>query len=220
VVDAPDDAETFTVERVAAACRSLPEPGWTRIMPAHPAPRHAATLIPVIDVGSHAAVVVTKRARALDHGGDWVFPGGRVDDDDASHRDAARREAAEELGVDPTCIDVIGQLSTYGPIVSGYLIEVYVGLVDQPVTITPPPGEVADVAVVRLDDLLHGDGFRRAHGQVDRLRGNAEAEILGFRPDLSNLRHYRIRDGEYLWGLQADIVHELLRHLTGGTHDF
>jgi 8-oxo-dGTP pyrophosphatase MutT (NUDIX family) len=219
-VTAPGGSDTITVADVVQACRSLPEPAWRRIVPDHPRPRHAATLVPVVDVDGHAAVVVTKRAGTLDHGGDWVFPGGRVDDDDASHRDAARREAAEELGVDERHIEVVGQLTTYGPIVSGYVIEVYVGVLDPNATLAPPADEVAEVAVVRVADLLHTDAHRRGAANIEGRVRSAEAAILGFTPDLSDLRHYRVRDDQHLWGLQADIIFELLRHLTGGTHDF
>ncbi|MGD9705135.1 MAG: CoA pyrophosphatase [Acidimicrobiia bacterium] len=220
VVTAPGSSDTITVADVVDACASLPEPVWRRIVPDHPRPRRAATLVPIVDIDGHAAVVVTKRAGSLDHGGDWVFPGGQVDDDDASHRDAARREAAEELGVDEHHIEVVGQLTTYGPIVSGYVIEVYVGLLDPTARLAPPPGEVAEVAVVRIAHLLDADTHRRAPANIERRARLAEAELLGFTPDLSDLRHYRVRDDEHLWGLQADIIFELLRHLTGGTHDF
>jgi 8-oxo-dGTP pyrophosphatase MutT (NUDIX family) len=209
---------TITIDRVVAACGSLPEPAWHRILD-HPEPRMAATLIPVVDVGGRAAVVVTKRAGDLDHGGDWVFPGGRVDDADASHRDAARREAAEELGVEPAHIDVIGQLATRGPIISGYVIESYVGVLDTNAVLAPHAGEVADVAVVPIDDLLAPDGHRRGPALVPRITPE-QAEHIAVHADLGNLRQYKVGEGEYLWGLQADILHELLSHVTDGGHDF
>jgi 8-oxo-dGTP pyrophosphatase MutT (NUDIX family) len=209
---------TITIDQVVTACRSLPEPAWHRILD-HPEPRMAATLIPVVDVDGRAAVVVTKRAGDLDHGDDWVFPGGRVDEGDASHRDAARREAAEELGVDPACIDVVGQLATRGPIISGYVIESYVGVLDATAVLAPHAAEVADVAIVPLADLLAPGGHRRGPALAQRITPE-QAEHIAPHADLRNLRRYRVGDGEYLWGLQADILHELLAHVTEGRHDF
>jgi 8-oxo-dGTP pyrophosphatase MutT (NUDIX family) len=214
------DEAVITVAGVVDACRSLPPPEWHRIISNHPEPRRAATLVPIADVDGQAAVIITLRAGALDHGGDWVFPGGRVDDTDGSHREAARREASEELGLELERIEVVGQLGTRGPIVSGFVIETYVGVVSGALVLAPDPREVADVVVVTLADLLldgmHHRGPMRAHRHTDR----PEFERLEFDPLFNDLRHYRVRDEEYLWGLQADILHELLHHVTGGQHHF
>jgi 8-oxo-dGTP pyrophosphatase MutT (NUDIX family) len=208
----------LSVDAVVAACRSLPDPAWRRIFD-HPEPRMAATLLPVTDVGGQATIVFTKRAGDLDHGGDWVFPGGGVDAADASHAEAARREAAEELGVAIERLEVVGQLATHGPIVTGHVIESYVGVLAAGSTLCPDAGEVSDVALVPIADLLQPDAYWRAPALVVRhipdelRRGDAPA-------DLSRLRYYRVAHGEYLWGLQADILHELLTHVTRGSHNF
>ena len=146
-----------------------------------------------------------------------MFPGGRVDDTDGSHREAAP-QASEELGIELERIEVVGQLGTRGPIVSGFVIETYVGVVSAPLVLAPDPREVADTVVVTLTDLLldgmHHRGPMPTHRHIDR----PELERLDFAPQLTDLRHYRVRDGEYVWGLQADILHELLHHVTGGQH--
>lgn len=205
---------------VINACRSLPEPAWHRVLDHHPTPRRAATLVPLTEAEGEAALIITKRARDMEHGGDWVFPGGSLDDDDASHGDAARRETAEELGLDPATIDIIGQLATRGPIVTGFVIEAYVGVLGQHLELRPDAGEVAEVAVVQIRKLLADEAFHRGPPRTVRMIDADVLDRFPRPPDLSELRHYRIRDGEYLWGLQADILHELLRHITDGRHDF
>jgi hypothetical protein len=72
---------------------------------------------------------------------------------------------------------------------------------------------------VPLADLLAPAGHRRAPALVQRLTP-AQADHLSSSSDLGNLRHYRVGADEYLWGLQADILHELLAHVTEGAHDF
>jgi 8-oxo-dGTP pyrophosphatase MutT (NUDIX family) len=74
-------------------------------------PHPAATLILIRDGTRGAEILLVRRAAALSfHGGAWVFPGGRIEDEDrlaagvsADVRDAARhaavREAQEEAGV-------------------------------------------------------------------------------------------------------------------------
>ena len=74
-------------------------------------PHPAATLILIRDGARGAEILLVRRAAGLSfHGGGWVFPGGRIEDDDRSAvddpsdiREAARlaavREAREEAGV-------------------------------------------------------------------------------------------------------------------------
>jgi 8-oxo-dGTP pyrophosphatase MutT (NUDIX family) len=205
---------SLTVGQIVASCRSLPVPGWVSIMPEHPLQRAAAVLLPIVDLNGSAAIVVTKHASTLEHGGDWVFPGGTVDDGDASHCEAARREAAEELGIDVETIEVIGQLGTYGPIITGHLIETYVGVVDSSVAFSPDQAEVAEVATIPLVEL--GSAGRSHVGPMPEHRRLAARHLS---IDTSTqLRFYEVAPGEYLWGLQADLLHELLAHITNGAH--
>jgi 8-oxo-dGTP pyrophosphatase MutT (NUDIX family) len=74
-----------------------------------PAPIPGATVVPLRDGAGGLEVLMVERAAALDYGGMWAFPGGRVDpgDSDPLHpgdplgdaRRAAVREAAEEVGL-------------------------------------------------------------------------------------------------------------------------
>jgi 8-oxo-dGTP pyrophosphatase MutT (NUDIX family) len=76
--------------------------------------RPAAVLIPVVD-HPEPTVLLTKRSAHLnDHAGQISFPGGKIDPTDASPRDAALREAWEEVGLDQNFIDPIGYLDVYG----------------------------------------------------------------------------------------------------------
>ena len=53
--------------------------------------RDAAVLIPVVDHGAEASVILTKRAETLtDHSGQVAFPGGRIDPTDVSPEQAAQ----------------------------------------------------------------------------------------------------------------------------------
>ncbi|MBV9983250.1 CoA pyrophosphatase [Bradyrhizobium sp.] len=76
--------------------------------------RAAAVLIPVV-AHPEPTVLLTLRASHLsDHAGQIAFPGGKIDPADASPRDAALREAWEEVGLDRNFIDPIGYLDVYG----------------------------------------------------------------------------------------------------------
>ena len=68
--------------------------------------RQAAVLIPVIDTGTEARVVLTHRTDHLpSHAGQVAFPGGKMERTDASPAHAALREAHEEIGLDPVETD-------------------------------------------------------------------------------------------------------------------
>lgn len=76
--------------------------------------RPAAVLIPVVD-HEEPTVLLTQRSPNLsEHAGQIAFPGGKIDATDASPRDAALREAWEEVGLDRSFIDPIGYLGVYG----------------------------------------------------------------------------------------------------------
>ena len=76
--------------------------------------RDAAVLIPVVDHGDEATVILTKRAEKLaSHSGQVAFPGGRIDPTDASPEAAALREAEEEIGLDPDHVEIVGRMPDY-----------------------------------------------------------------------------------------------------------
>ena len=208
-----------TFNHVIAACRTLPEPGFHRIFPDHPRTKAAATLIPIVDLDGRAAVVLTQRAGTLDHGGDWVFPGGRLNGDEL-HVDAARRETAEELGIELEHIDVIGQISTWGPIVTGYVIETFIGVIASGTEFAPDQSEVVDVTVIPIAELLRPERSMRAPHHTGVMRHSEKFAELGHQPVIGDLRHYIVRGEEYLWGMQADMLHEFLTHVTAGAHNF
>ena len=74
--------------------------------------RPAATLVLLYpDAGGAASVVLTVRQASLKkHGGQVSLPGGSLDGDETPEA-AARREAWEEVGVDPDAPDVLGRLT-------------------------------------------------------------------------------------------------------------
>jgi 8-oxo-dGTP pyrophosphatase MutT (NUDIX family) len=175
----------------------------------------------VVDLDGQPALVLTRRASSLSHGGDWVFPGGAVDTAIESHEQAAVREAAEELGIEPGRIRVVGQLSRHGPIISGHLIETFVGVVDgtlgRDLVFAPDPDEVAEIEIVPIRELADPSRRRRAPlndaGRLERIGSNDFA----FEPDVADLLYYEIRPGHDLWGLQANMLEELLTHLAAHT---
>ncbi|MBB5048356.1 8-oxo-dGTP pyrophosphatase MutT (NUDIX family) [Rhodopseudomonas rhenobacensis] len=75
--------------------------------------RPAAVLIAVVDHAEPTVLLTMRAAHLTDHAGQIAFPGGKIDAIDASPRDAALREAWEEIGLDRGYVDPIGYLDLY-----------------------------------------------------------------------------------------------------------
>ena len=76
--------------------------------------RPAAVLIPIVDHPEPTVLLTQRSPHLADHAGQIAFPGGKIDATDASPRDAALREAEEEVGLDRGFVDSLGYLGVYG----------------------------------------------------------------------------------------------------------
>jgi 8-oxo-dGTP pyrophosphatase MutT (NUDIX family) len=76
--------------------------------------RPAAVLIPIVDHPEPTVLLTQRSPHLADHAGQIAFPGGKIDATDASPRDAALREAEEEVGLDRRFVDPLGYLGVYG----------------------------------------------------------------------------------------------------------
>ena len=116
--------------------------------------RPAAVLIPVVD-HKEPTVLLTQRSPNLsEHAGQIAFPGGKIDATDKSPRDAALREAWEEVGLDHSFIDPIGYLGVYGT-GFGFRILPTVARVKPGFALTINHSEVVDAFEVPLAFLMN-----------------------------------------------------------------
>jgi len=162
--------------------------------------RPAAVLIPVVARDDAPTVLFTQRTAHLqDHAGQISFPGGRVEPGDRSPRDTALREAAEEIGLSPERVDVLGHLSDYTT-VTGYRVTPVVGLVNPPLGLRMDEDEVAEVFEVPLAFLLDPANHQRncvIHEGRERY-------------------YYAVPYGHrYIWGATAGMLMNLYAYLTG-----
>lgn len=154
-------------------------------------PTPAAVLVPLVNRPHGLQVLLTQRSADLpDHPGQISFPGGRVEPDDPSLAAAALREAAEEVGLPETQVDVLGQLAEYET-VTGFRVTPVVGWVEPPFTLVPDPVEVADVFEVPLDFLLDPANQQRHFRMLGARRRDYWAIPFGER---------------YIWGATAAML--------------
>ena len=123
-------------------------------------PVPAAVLVPVI-LGPRPSILLTKRTSHLKkHAGQVSFPGGRIDPEDAHPEAAALREAEEEIGLDPSRVELIGRMADYVT-GTGYRITPVLGLLPPGLTWRPSPHEVEFVFELPISVVLDPDAPRR-----------------------------------------------------------
>lgn len=141
----------------------------TQVLAAHPPQRvtiedarAAAVLVPVLAQPEPSLILTVRTDTLPSHKGQISFPGGSLDDDDPSARFASLREAEEEIGLDPSAVEIIGELDTTPTFVSGYVISPFVGWLDERPELSPNPAEVAEVLEVPIASLT--DSIRAEPG--------------------------------------------------------
>jgi 8-oxo-dGTP pyrophosphatase MutT (NUDIX family) len=178
--------------------------GDHRFNPGHPrltqlkALRDAAVLIPVVDHGRDATVLLTKRAEKLrSHSGQVAFPGGTIDPTDATPEAAALRETFEEIGLGQDRIEIIGRMPDYVA-GSGYRIAPVLAIVEPGFTLSLNSDEVDAAFEVPLSFLMDPANHTR-----DSRMWN----------DLEWFFYDMPYGGQRIWGVTAGIIRTLYERL-------
>jgi 8-oxo-dGTP pyrophosphatase MutT (NUDIX family) len=159
--------------------------------------RLAAVLVPLFrrDEALHALFI--RRPETLrDHPGQVAFPGGTLHEGE-SDRDAALREAEEEVGLARDLVTPLGALHDVDTS-TGFVLTPWVACIPTDLRLAPNPGEVARLFEAPLAELarvreLRTWSFRRPDGQAREWTGPAFPW-----------------DGELIWGATARVVDDLL----------
>ena len=214
----PDSPSLYQIETRIRAALQAPLPGGSAHLGLAPRPRRgwrpdhvpdgarpAAGLVLLYLRGDAPHLLLTVRSGALPrHGGQVSLPGGRVEPAE-SIPDAALREAAEEVGVEPERVRVLGRLSPLYVVVSDFVLHPVVGVAGAHPAFRQRPAEVGRVLEVPLAALVG------ARGQPRR----------GFicRPGMLVRAPYFALCGERVWGATAMILAELLTVLGAAPPD-
>ena len=120
----------------------------------------SAVLLPLLEVNEKAALLFCKRSAYLKHHPSQIcFPGGKVEQFDASLTATAIREPNEELGICPSQIDSIGQLPWHNTL-TGFSISPIVATLKSHATWHTDSEEVEHVFTLPLDQLFNADNWR------------------------------------------------------------
>ncbi|DBB13087.1 TPA: hypothetical protein ACH3X3_005816 [Trebouxia sp. C0006] len=171
------------------------------------APKAAAVLVPLFeDNDGVVRVLLTQRSANLSsHKGEVCLPGGKRDPEDADDVQCALREAQEELGLEPSSVQVIAQLP---PFISKHKLSVtpVIGKIKTMKALTPNPSEVNAVFDMPLAAFLEDVP---SHTSKD-------AEWQGIQYRL----HYFEYNNFLVWGLTAAILIQVAQDAFGRSTDF
>ena len=159
--------------------------------------REAAVLILIFEQDGEPCFLLTLRTDEVEtHKGQISFPGGMRDGSEPLVA-TALRETFEEVGIEESRIEVLGQFHEYLSH-TGYCVTPFVGFLSTPFTTVPQPREVAEVLHVTLRVFLDAGRLRVER----RLRMGKTMEVYFY----SYERHQ-------IWGLTAGMIKDFLEQV-------
>jgi len=116
--------------------------------------KHAAVLVAIY--GNDAKIIMTQKPNTMQqHAGEISFPGGKLAQDDEDLLNTAIRETKEEISLEVTRNQIVGQLRPVQTRNSGFTIIPFVAIL-QDIPDLEPNSEVAEILYIPLLPLLRG----------------------------------------------------------------
>ncbi|MBU87626.1 MAG: hypothetical protein CL722_01305 [Chloroflexi bacterium] len=140
-------------------------------------------------------LLLIKRSRNLrNHPGEWAFPGGKVDQEDKNYSETALREIREEVGLNPSIIDLLGRLETVKT-TSGYYVVPFVGVLDNEYSLRINGNEVDDYMLLPFNVLISSETCRQ----------------INYKNQMKQLAY--VVDDRVIWGATARIISNVNYHM-------
>lgn len=158
-------------------------------------------------------VLLTRRSGRLNaHAGEVSFVGGKKDDDETPVQ-TALREACEEVGLNPTSVEMIGKLPMQLS-KSNLLVQPFVAVISPNIAkaLVPNPDEIARLFWVELEYFLNHlpVNYRFVIDQQHKTHSQAFAT----QHHITAIRHLDtpawVVDNEVIWGMTGRILANLL----------
>jgi 8-oxo-dGTP pyrophosphatase MutT (NUDIX family) len=161
-----------------------------------PGRRLAAVLVPLYRHNGDYGVIFTKRSQTVyHHRGQIAFPGGGYEAQDVSLQYTALRESAEEIGLQPEHVRVLGQLDDLLTSNSNYLVRPFVGVIPYPYPFVIDARETASIVEVPLAFL------RQRNPPSEEFRDYEGRQVQSFFFDYEE---------HLIWGATAKIVKQFV----------
>lgn len=153
----------------------------------------SAVLILLYEDNDNICFTLTERTLTVEHHrGQISLPGGARELDEKLSFTAIR-ETQEEIGINAEDVEVIGPLSPLFVPVTGFIINPFIGLINEDFDTHPAPDEVENVFSVSLDELVD-----------DSNELQERRNLRGYDVDIP----YFLLSGQNVWGATAMILSE------------
>lgn len=171
------------------------------ITPPHDCKRNAVMVLLYRDeqTGAYRLILTERSSKMPSHAGEVSCPGGRMQPGETTF-EAALRETEEEVGLRPSRLHWLGELSSLYIPVTNNLIYPHISFVEQPGKLIPDPREVSRIFTPELISLTKPE--------------NLVHEIWTF-GDIPMTVPYWTVTPTPLWGATAMILSELLDIVAG-----
>jgi 8-oxo-dGTP pyrophosphatase MutT (NUDIX family) len=155
----------------------------------------SAVLVPIYYKEGQCHILFTRRTdNVKEHKGQISFPGGARHGGE-SLLNTALREAAEEVGLSPADVKVLGELDDTATVISNYIVTPFVGVIPWPNKLKADGWETDELIEAPIAVLL------------DKKSREDRDEVIEGKPVTSYFYHY---GGRVIWGATARILHQFL----------
>lgn len=156
----------------------------------------AAVLIAVFEKNGEPYILFTRRTQDVEfHKGQICFPGGSRDDEE-SLRQAALREAYEEVGIRPEDVEILGELDDMNTLTSNFTVSPFVAHIPYPYRFVPNLRELEEILELPLSGLRDKNNWKSERQTMED----------GFPADV----YYVECNGAVVWGATAKILRQLI----------
>ncbi len=160
-----------------------------------------ALFYPDVSMQTRLLLILRKTYEGV-HSNQIGFPGGKVEKQDKDLMHTALRETHEEVGVPPTSVQVIRELSEVYIPPSNFLVQPYMGIYSNPQPFVPQEDEVEQIVEAQVKDFLDDANL------IEELLSTSYAKSI-------NVPAYKL-NGYTVWGATAMMmseIRELLRQV-------
>jgi len=155
----------------------------------------SAVLLPIYYKEGEIHILFTRRTENVkSHKRQISFPGGAREGGEGLLQ-TALRESAEEIGLAPDKVKILGELDDTVTLVSDYIVSPFVGVVPWPYDFKVDGWETDEIIEAPVSSLLDEESWHH------------KTEVIEGREVTAYFYHYR---GDVIWGATARILQQFL----------
>ncbi len=164
--------------------------------------RSSSVMIPLYEEGTQVYMILTRRSKMMRHHTSEIsFPGGNSEPEDTDEWSTAKREAYEEINLDPDLPRKIGMLDSFITVGSKSFVTPIVATLEGRPELKANPNEVEKILHVPLSELLLPEVY---HEEVWELRDGQQRKI-----------HFFELIGDTVWGATGSMIKQFLTIILG-----